>query len=99
TQHLFDPLASAPESDAILRHATRIAIRNQLRVAEVFAATVAMQLGPASKHELLSICLALHGEPVGAWLIDHAAETCGPKDDLAQYLEHAAREAAPADLP
>ena len=96
---LLGLLIEVPETDLILRHSIRIALRNQLQSPGAMAA--AARIGGDAKTEqlLLDLCLALHGEAVGRFLIDHLQDGEPPDAHAIKLLEHAAREAAPADLP
>jgi putative heme-binding domain-containing protein len=94
--HLF---VTCPQNDAILRHSIKIALRNQLEIPH--ALEVADNIGgdAATEQLLLDLCLALKGEEVGRFVIDHLREDAAGEARSIGLLEHAAREAAPADLP
>ena len=93
---------ATPIEDELLRHATRIALRNQLAEPTVFA-----EIADATQHDwsaadravLLGLAPALHGDALGRFLLDHFGETAEPPLATEEWLRHIAEEAAPADLP
>jgi putative heme-binding domain-containing protein len=99
----IDPLLArmeaTAESDAILRHAIKIALRNQLETPGAMEYASGVARSPVTYELLLDICLALQGEAVGRFMIDHLREDTPPDARSISLLEHAAREAGPADLP
>jgi putative heme-binding domain-containing protein len=102
TEHvapLLDLLRRTPEGDSMLRHAIRIALRNQLRTKGALAAAARAASDAADLDVLLGLCPALEGEEVGRFLIQHLGDADPPDRRAQELLEHAAREAAAEDLP
>ncbi len=96
---LLTLLTKTPESDAILRHSIKIALRDQMRDPGAMAHASEFEGDPATEQVLLDVCLGLHGEAVGRYLIDSLRDDAPPDAHTIALLEHAAREAAATDLP
>jgi putative heme-binding domain-containing protein len=90
--------ARAPAEDAMLRHAIKLALRSHLELPHALDHLDDLAPDSATFAALVELGLALHGEAAGRFLIDHAKAIDDP-ERLAALLEHAAREAAPRDLP
>jgi len=90
--------ARAPADDAMLRHSLKLALRAHLELPHALDQLDGLAVDRATFVALVELGLALHGEAAGRFLIDHAKVVDDPAR-LQELLAHAAREAAPRDLP
>ena len=95
---LIDMLARAPAEDAMLRHSIKLALRSQLQLPGALDRVADLAPDRATLALLVDLCLALHGEAVGRFMIEQAPAHA-PPERLESLFEHAAREASPRDLP
>ncbi|MCS5629941.1 MAG: FG-GAP-like repeat-containing protein [Pirellulaceae bacterium] len=92
---LLDALHSIPVTDAHLRHACRIALRNQLRVNEIFVHLQQSTLSVDDRHIIASVSLGLKSSLAAEFLLGYLEQdqdknriTAAASHD---YLSHAAK--------
>ena len=97
TRPLLRAFANTPEEDDHLRHALRLAIRNQLREG---GSILAYNRYKGEDAEVLAdICLAIPTEEAAAFLLTHIQATKPPEAKAAEYVRHASRHAGEESIP
>src|SRR5262249_6781356 len=81
----------APSEDAMLIHAVKIALRNQLRSESIVARLSELSLSGADLAHVAEIALAVPNEPAAWFAFDFVRAHDGPTETLARSLTHAAR--------
>jgi putative heme-binding domain-containing protein len=81
----------APSEDALLIHAVKIALRNQLRSEAIVARLSELSLSEADLAHVAEIALAVPNEPAAWFAFDFARGHDVPEETLARSLTHAAR--------
>ncbi len=86
---LLGLLARTPAQDDHLRHAARIALRNQLR--EGGPGLTYKRYKPEDAKEIASVCLAITNADAATFLIEHIQSSREANGTVAEYVRHAAR--------
>ncbi len=97
-QPLLSLLHSVSKEDAHLRHATRIALRNQLLPENSLAKLDATKLTEPDSRALADIAVAVMNAEAGAFLLEHLQRFREDREVAARYLRHAVRHATEARL-
>ncbi len=95
---LIDAFARVSVDDPMLRHALKLALRAHLDLPGALDRVDDLSPDAATRAAVVELALALHGEAAGRFLIEQALKLTD-RARITPLLEHAAREAAPRDLP
>ena len=85
-------------ADSHLIHATRIALRNQLRTPAAWKAVDAARFAEKDARVIADVVPGVHSPQSAAFLVAHLAAVSYPTDRQAQFVHYAARNADKADL-
>ena len=97
-RHLLAALRQVPANDEHLRHALRIALRNNLHAVADPAKFADLRNDPANLRELMSVALGVNSPFVGSLLLDSLDDANLEPRQLTVYLRHIARNAPPVGL-
>jgi putative heme-binding domain-containing protein len=95
---LLAALRQVPTLDEHLRHALRIALRNNLRAVDDPAKFADLKNDPANLRELMSVALGVNSPFAGSLLLASLGDAKLGNAQLAVYLRHIARNAPPEGL-
>jgi putative heme-binding domain-containing protein len=101
---LLQLLRATPAADELLRHAAKIALRDQLRDERTLAALREARLDDADRSAIASACMGIASEAAGSFLLDEIERERrdgAPAPDrktIAAQLGHAADVVAPHEL-
>jgi len=95
---LLAALRQVPASDEHLRHALRIALRNNLHAVNDPARFADLKDHPADLRELMSVALGVNSPFAGSLLLASLADSGLGPGQLTAYLRHIARNAPPDGL-
>jgi putative heme-binding domain-containing protein len=90
-QPLVQLWKSAPEADVQLIHATRIAIRNQLRPADAINQIAGVKLGREELERVAEIALAVPSEAAAWFTFDYIRQHEAAQEVVEKCLQHVAR--------
>jgi putative heme-binding domain-containing protein len=92
---LLDALQTIPTADAHLRHACRLALRNQLQVNETFAQIQQLTLSAADNQTIAAVALGVQSSESAEFLVAYLVENQGNQEISSavarDYLSHAAK--------
>jgi putative heme-binding domain-containing protein len=92
---LLELISAAPAEDVLLRHAGRIALRNQLREGENLARLASLSLDDDQSAIVAGVMIAVGSPESAAWLIENLERHPLPADQLRKTVEYAARHIDP----
>ncbi|MEC8972684.1 MAG: hypothetical protein VX509_02130, partial [Verrucomicrobiota bacterium] len=95
---LLTALRLLPATDEHLRHALRIALRNNLRAVDDPAGFADLKNNPTDLRELMSVALGVNSPFAGSLLLDSLDDAGLGREQLTSYLRHIARNAPPEGL-
>ena len=95
---LLTALGQAPATDGHLRHALRIALRNNLRAVDHPGKFADLKDDSASLRELMSVALSVNSPFVASLLLANLHDAGIERGQLTVYLRHIARNAPPEGL-
>ena len=95
---LLASLRQVPATDGHLRHALRIALRNNLRAVDSTAKFADLKNDPADLRELISVALGVNSPFAGSLLLASLDDAKLEPKQLTIYLRHIARNAPPEGL-
>lgn len=90
--------SATPEQDAMLIHAVRIALRNQIRAENIPDRLTALKLSDTDRAKLADVALAVPTEAAAWFVFDYARNHDVAPEMLGQYLAHVARHVREARL-
>ncbi|QDU31741.1 Cytochrome c [Anatilimnocola aggregata] len=91
---LLESLGTVAKDDTHLSYTIRIALRNQLSATQSLQRLDALELTPAESAELASICLAVNSPAAATILLRQIEAGKVSGDQLAIYIQHAAKNAS-----
>ncbi|HUG91620.1 MAG TPA: PVC-type heme-binding CxxCH protein [Planctomycetaceae bacterium] len=94
---LLELLPIVPTEDTHLRHAVRIALRNQLRDEDAFARVQQEELGEGDARRIADVAIAIESPAAGSFLLRYARQNSVGRAGLVRYVAHAARHAPAAE--
>jgi putative heme-binding domain-containing protein len=97
-QLLLSLLAGVSEADTHLRHAAKIALRNQLRDDTVIAQLDDLQLNAVDRHQLAAVTIAVPTASAANWLAKQLEELAVSDSEYESYVKHVARHGSAASL-
>ena len=93
---LLNLLGRVPKEDDNLRHAVRMALRNQLK--EGGAVLTYNRYKAADAQSIADICLAISHPDAATFLLDHIQARKGSDGKVSDYVRHAARHTSEENL-
>jgi putative heme-binding domain-containing protein len=90
-QKLFELLQKTPASDTHLRHAARVALREELRDPKAWDAPSLRNLSDANARAVADVSLGIHSKEAGAFLAIHIGTEAVDRARLPDFLQHIAR--------
>ncbi len=88
---LLESLAAVPAHDEHLRHALRIALRNNIRAVDRLEQLADLKQDKAAMRRLMDVALAMETPVAGELLLAGISDTNVDRAELAKYLRHIAR--------
>ncbi|MCS1410081.1 MAG: hypothetical protein M2R45_03269 [Verrucomicrobia subdivision 3 bacterium] len=95
---LLDALADADQHTPFLRHALRIALRNQLREDAIFETISQAPISPRDAAFIADVSIAIKSPIAAKFLLDHLASGTPKADAIRKHASHIARYGTEADL-
>ncbi len=93
---LLECFRETPENDVHLRHAVKMALRDQLRNERRFGQLANQQLGQSDIRLISSLCPSLKTPAAGEFVAAHIEELAGTgREQLADYMKFAVRFVSP----
>ena len=92
---LLDLLGRVDSQDTHLRHAVRMALRDQLRVAVVWNKLEMTKLPAKYQQAIADVCPGVHAEQAGKFLISYLDALRSARDDVQRYIHTIVRYAEP----
>ncbi len=85
---------SAAQDDTHLVHVVRMALRDQLKRAEVWPRLVTLGLNERDRRNLADVAPGVASPSAAAFLLDHIRTFPEPQENLLRYVHHVARQGA-----
>jgi putative heme-binding domain-containing protein len=82
---------AAPESDTLLTHAVKIALRNQLRSVNDAGRIAALKLSPEQQARLAEVSLAVQSESAASLILNYLREQDVSPESFGKSMAHVAR--------
>ena len=95
---LLTALQETPAEDVHLRHALRIALRNQLQATDGFAPLAQLSLSSMDQALLADVSLGVASPAAAAFLLDQLKTAPGDPSTLSARLEHIASQISPEQI-
>jgi putative heme-binding domain-containing protein len=86
---------STDARDTHLVHVARMALRDQLQLADVWPGLETLQLSERDRRDLADVATGVHTTQAAAYLLDHLKHYEEPMDNRLRYAHHIARYGAP----
>ncbi len=97
-ESLLSALAEVADSDPFLKHALRIALRNQLRESTVFDAIRKASLTSRDADAVADVLISIQTQKAANFLLDYLSSRRPTAATVRQFAGHIARHASAADL-
>ncbi|MCO6456839.1 MAG: hypothetical protein J5I93_16185, partial [Pirellulaceae bacterium] len=88
---LLSLLGQVADDDPLLRQTVRIALRDNLRAAEAWAALPDEARQGEQAGQIAELCLAIPHDAAARFLLDYLRRQEAPREQVAEYVRHAAR--------
>ena len=97
-ESLLSALAEVAEDRPFLKHALRIALRNQLRESAVFDAVLKAPQTPRNADAIADVLISIQTQEAANFLLDYLSSRRPAAATVRQFVGHIARHASAADL-
>ncbi len=89
----------APADDTHLIHVARMALRDQLKTAEIWSKLGGLDLSERDLRDVADVATGVHSPESAAFLLAHLGKYDEPQERLLRFAHHIARYGAPGAMP
>jgi putative membrane-bound dehydrogenase-like protein len=90
---------NSPLDDTHLIHVVRMALRDQLKTAGIWAKLESLNLTESDRRDIADVATGVHDVDAAAFLLAHLKQGDEPQDRLLRFAHHIARYGAPTAMP